>query len=119
VPPPPVAGATVGGGTVGLGVGLTVGLGEGLDVGLGEGLDDVLGEGDAVAEGLTEDDDEGVGSAPDDPLEHAEIVREASMVTMPPTAASLARRPVRAVVARICIEPPPRLAAGPQKRRGP
>jgi hypothetical protein len=100
-------------------VGLGVGLGEGVDVGLGLALADVVGEGDAVAEGLTEDDDEGVGSAPDDPLEHAETVREVSMAKMPPTAASLARRPFPAVVARIRIEPPRRLAAGPQKRRGP
>jgi hypothetical protein len=101
---------------VGLAVGLTVGLGEGLDVGLA----DVLGEGDAVVEGLTEDDDVGVGSAPDDEGEHAETVREASMVTRPqPTAASLARRHVPAVAARTFIEPPGWPETGPQKRRGP
>jgi hypothetical protein len=103
---------------VGLTVGLTVGLGEGLDVGLG--LVDVLGEGDAVADGLTEDDDEVVGSAPEDGVEHAETVMEASMVTMPAVAAaSLARRHVPAVMARTFIEPPGLLVSGPEKRRGP
>ncbi len=101
---------------MGLDVGLTVGLAEGLDVGLG----DVLGDEDAVAEGLTEDDDEGVGSAPDFGAEHAETVTEASMVTMPqPTAASLARRPVPAMAARTFIAPPGWVENGPQRRRGP
>jgi hypothetical protein len=103
---------------VGLAVGLAVGLGDALDVGLG--LADVLGEGDAVVEGLAEDDDVVVGSAPDFGAEHAETVREASMVTMPqPTTASLVRRPVPAVAARTFIEPPDWPETDPLKRRGP
>jgi hypothetical protein len=125
VPPPPVTGAAVGKGlgdglTVGLGDGLTVGLGDGLTVEVGEGLTVVLGDGlalglgellgeaEAVAEGLTEDDDDGVGNAPEvvDP-EHAESSMEASMAKMPqPTAPSLALSPVPAVAARTFMEPP-------------
>lgn len=115
VPPPPVAGAAVGTGLiVGLGEGVTVGLGDGLVVVLGEGLalalalGEALDDGDAVAEGLIEDDDVGVGgSAPllPDP-EHADRMREARMAKMPqPTAPSLALSPVPAV-ARTFMEPP-------------
>jgi hypothetical protein len=101
-----------------LGVGVAVGLGEGLDVGLA--LADVLGEGDVVAEALAGDDDESGGCAPDDAPEHAETMREASMVTMPQVAAaSFARHPAPAMVARPFIEPPGRLETGPRKRRGP
>jgi hypothetical protein len=124
VPPPPVAGATVG---IGLGDGLTVavgdGLGEGLVVGLALGLGETLGETEAVAEGLTEDDDVGVDSAPEpEGPEHAETVTEARIVRMPHPTASLALNLVPAVAARTFMEPPRcprRLGAGPQKRRGP
>jgi hypothetical protein len=135
VPPPPVAGAAVGAGlAVGLGLaegdglgvaereGLVVGLGLGLELGLGLGLGLVLGELlaelDPVADEPAEDDDEGVGSAPDDGVpEHAAMAREASRVTMPqPTAASLVLDPVPVTVLRTFMEPP---HASGRKRRGP
>jgi hypothetical protein len=135
VPPPPVAGAAVGAGlAVGLGLaegdglgvaereGLVVGLGLGLELGLELGLGLVLGELlaelDPVADEPAEDDDEGVGSAPDDGVpEHAAMAREASRVTMPqPTAASLVLDPVPVTVLRTFMEPP---HASGRKRRGP
>ena len=133
VPPPPVAGAAVGAGlAVGLGVtegdglgvvegeGLVVGLGLGLglELGLGLVLGELLGERDPVADEPVEDDDEGVGSAPEDGVpEHAAMAREASRVTMPqPTAASLVLDPVPVTVLRTFMEPP---HASGRKRRGP
>jgi hypothetical protein len=129
VPPPPVAGAAVGAGlAVGLGLtegdglgvvegdGLVVGLG--LELGLGLVLGEVLAELDPLADEPVEDDDEGVGSAPEDGVpEHAAIAREASRVTMPqPTAASLVLDPVPVTVLRTFMEPP---HASGRKRRGP
>ena len=114
VPPPPVAGATVGiglgfglGVTVLLGVtvGLEVGLGVtvGLEVGLGAPLDEAV----AVAEALAEDDDVGRRAEGEDDVVQAETVAEASMIKMPqPTAASLALSPVPPMVARTFMEPP-------------
>jgi hypothetical protein len=141
VPPPPVAGAAVGAGlAVGLGlaegdglgvvegdglvVGLVVGLELGLELGLGLGLGlvlvlgDPLGEPDPVADEPVEDDDEGVGSAPEDGFpEHAAMAKEASRVTMPqPTAASLVLDLVPVTVLRTFMEPP---HASGRKRRGP
>jgi hypothetical protein len=131
VPPPPVAGAAVGAGlAVGLGVtegdGLGVvdgdGEGDGLVVLLGLGLrlalGELLGEPDAVADAPGEDEDEVVGSAPEDgDPEHAESVTEARTVKMPqPTAASLALNLVPATVLRTFMEPP---HASGRKRRGP
>jgi hypothetical protein len=127
VPPPPVAGAAVGAGLA-VGLGLTVGdglgvvEGEGLVVGLGLelglGLGELLGELDPVADEPAEDDDEGVGSAPEDGApEHAAMAREASRVTMPqPTAASLVLDWVPVTVLRTFMEPP---HASGRKRRGP
>jgi hypothetical protein len=131
VPPPPVAGAAVGAGlAVGLGLtegdglgvvegdGLVVGLGLELGLGLGLVLGEVLAELDPLADEPVEDDDEGVGSAPEDGVpEHAAIAREASRVTMPqPTAASLVLDPVPVTVLRTFMEPP---HASGRKRRGP
>ena len=131
VPPPPVAGAAVGAGlAVGLGLaegdglgvvereGLVVGLGLGLELGLGLVLGEVLAELGPLADEPVEDDDEGVGSAPEDGVpEHAAMAREASRVTMPqPTAASLVLDPVPATVLRTFMEPP---HASGRKRRGP
>ena len=131
VPPPPVAGAAVG---VGLGLAVTdgdglgvvdgdgVGEGDGLVVGLGLELGLVLGEPlgepDPVADAPVEDEDEGVGSAPEDGFpEHAAMVTEASTVKMPqPTAASLVLGPVPVTVLRTFMEPP---HASGRKRRGP
>jgi hypothetical protein len=119
VPPPPVAGAAVGAGLA-LGLGETdgdgladvVGEGDGLVLGLGLELGltlgELLGELDPVADEPVEDDDEGVGSAPEDgEFEHAAIVTEASAITIPqPTAASLALSLVPATVLRTFMEPP-------------
>jgi hypothetical protein len=130
VPPPPVAGAAVGTGlAVGLGVtegdglGVVVGEGDGLVVGLGVGLGlplgEPLGETVDVADAPAEDEDEGVGSAPEDGVpEHAETVTETSTVKMPqPTAASsLPLSLVPATVPRTFMEPP---HASGRKRRGP
>ena len=135
VPPPPVAGAAVGARlAVGLGLaegdglgvvegeGFVVGLGLGLELGLELGLwlvlGELLGELDPVADAPGEDDDEGVGSAPEDGVpEHAAMAREASRVTMPqPTAASLVLDPVPVTVLRTFMEPP---HASGRKRRGP
>lgn len=127
VPPPPVAGAALGAGlAVGLGLadgdGLGVVEGEGLVVGLGLelglGLGELLGELDPVADEPVEDDDEGVGSAPEDGFpEHAAMAKEASRVTMPqPTAASLVLGLVPVTVLRTFMEPP---HASGRKRRGP
>jgi hypothetical protein len=133
VPPPPVAGAAVGAGlAVGLGLtegdglgvvegeGLGLGLVVGLELGLGLGLvlGELLGELDPVADEPVEDDDEGVGSAPEDGVpEHAAMAREASRVTMPqPTAASLVLDWVPVTVLRTFMEPP---HASGRKRRGP
>jgi hypothetical protein len=131
VPPPPVAGAAGGAGlAVGLGLtegdglgvvegdGLVVGLGLELGLGLGLVLGEVLAELDPLADEPVEDDDEGVGSAPEDGVpEHAAIAREASRVTMPqPTAASLVLDPVPVTVLRTFMEPP---HASGRKRRGP
>jgi len=104
----------------GLGVvegdGLVVGLG--LELGLGLVLGELLGELDPVADEPVEDDDEGVGSAPEDGVpEHAAMAREASRVTMPqPTAASLVLDRVPVTVLRTFMEPP---HASGRKRRGP
>ena len=131
MPPPPVAGAAVGAGlAVGLGLtegdglgvvegdGLVVGLGLELGLGLGLVLGEVLAELDPLADEPVEDDDEGVGSAPEDGVpEHAAMAREASRVTMPqPTAASLVLDPVPVTVLRTFMEPP---HASGRKRRGP
>jgi hypothetical protein len=131
VPPPPVAGAAVGAVlAVGLGLavgdglgvvegeGLVVGLGLGLELGLGLALGELLGELDPVADEPAVDDDEGVGSAPEDGVpEHAAMAREASRVTMPqPTAASLVLDRVPVTVLRTFMEPP---HASGRKRRGP
>jgi hypothetical protein len=131
VPPPPVAGAAVGAGlAVGLGLaegdglgvvegeGLGVVEGEGLELGLGLVLGELLAELDPLADEPVEDDDEGVGSAPEDGVpEHAAMAREASRVTMPqPTAASLVLDPVPVTVLRTFMEPP---HASGRKRRGP
>lgn len=135
MPPPPVAGAAVGARlAVGLGlaegdglgvvegegfvVGLGLGLGLGLELGLWLVLGELLGEPDPVADAPVEDDDEGVGSAPEDGVpEHAAMAREASRVTMPqPTAASLVLGPVPVTVLRTFMEPP---HASGRKRRGP
>lgn len=131
VPPPPVAGAAVG---VGLGLAVTdgdglgvvdgdgVGEGDGLVVGLGLELGLVLGEPlgepDPVADAPVEDEDEGVGSAPEDGFpEHAAMVTEASTVKMPqPTAASLVLDLVPETVLRTFMQPP---HASGRKRRGP
>jgi hypothetical protein len=129
VPPPPVAGAAVG---AGLAVGLGLAEGDGLGVVDGEGdglvvwlglelglaLGELLGELDPVADEPVEDDDEGVGSAPDDGFpEHAAMATEASRVTMPqPTAASLVLYLVPETVLRTFMEPP---HASGRKRRGP
>jgi hypothetical protein len=129
VPPPPVAGAAVG---ARLAVGLGLAEGDGLGVVEGEGfvvglelelelglvLGELLGELDPVADEPVEDDDEGVGSAPEDGVpEHAAMAREASRVTMPqPTAASLVLDPVPVTVLRTFMEPP---HASGRKRRGP
>src|ERR1700728_1103066 len=101
VPPPPVAGAAVG---AGLELGLVLG--------------ELLAELDPLADEPVEDDDEGVGSAPEDGVpEHAAMAREASRVTMPqPTAASLVLDPVPVTVLRTFMEPP---HASGRKRRGP
>ena len=131
MPPPPVAGAAVGAGlAVGLGLaegdglgvvegdGLGVVEGEGLELGLGLVLGELLAELDPLADEPVEDDDEGVGSAPEDGVpEHAAMAREASRVTMPqPTAASLVLDPVPVTVLRTFMEPP---HASGRKRRGP
>jgi hypothetical protein len=129
VPPPPVAGAAVGAGlAVGLGLtegdGLGVVEGEGLvdglglELGLGLLLGELLGELDPLADEPVEDDDEGVGSAPEEGVpEHAAMAREASRVTMPqPTAASLVLDRVPVTVLRTFMEPP---HASGRKRRGP
>ena len=131
MPPPPVAGAAVGARlAVGLGLaegdgvgvvegeGFVVGLGLGLELGLWLVLGELLGELDPVADAPGEDDDEGVGSAPEDGVpEHAAMAREASRVTMPqPTAASLVLGPVPVTVLRTFMEPP---HASGRKRRGP
>jgi hypothetical protein len=129
VPPPPVAGAAVGAAlAVGLGLtegdGLGVVEGEGLvdglglELGLGLLLGELLGELDPLADEPVEDDDEGVGSAPEDGVpEHAAMAREASRVTMPqPTAASLVLDRVPVTVLRTFMEPP---HASGRKRRGP
>jgi hypothetical protein len=131
VPPPPVAGAAVGAGlAVGLGLtegdglgvvegeGLVDGLGLELGLGLGLLLGELLGELDPLADEPVEDDDEGVGSAPEDGVpEHAAMAREASRVTMPqPTAASLVLDRVPVTVLRTFMEPP---HASGRKRRGP
>jgi hypothetical protein len=85
---------------------------------LGLVLGELLGEPDPLADEPVEDDDEGVGSAPEDGVpEHAAIVTEASTATMPqPTAASLALSLVPAAVLRTFTEPP---HASGRKRRGP
>ena len=119
VPPPPVAGAAVGAGlavglgeTDGDGLGDVVGEGDGLVLGLGLELGltlgELLGELDPVADEPVEDDDEGVGSAPEDgELEHAARDTEASAITIPqPTAASLALSLVPPTVLRTFMEPP-------------
>jgi hypothetical protein len=126
VPPPPVAGAAVGTGVaVGLGVaegdglGVVVGEGDGLVVWLALALGEALGETLDVADAPVEDEDEGVGSAPEDGVpEHAETVTETSTAKMPqPTAASsLALSFVPATVLRTFMEPP---HASGRKRRGP
>ncbi len=125
VPPPPVAGAAVGTGVaVGLGVaegdglGVFVGEGDELLVGLGLELAELLGETVDVADAPAEDEDEGVGSAPEDGVpEHAASVTEASTVTMPqPTAASSLALSLVPVVLRTFMEPP---HASGRKRRGP
>ena len=131
MPPPPVAGAAVGAGlAVGLGLaegdglgvvegeGLVVGLGLELGLELGLVLGELLAELDPLADEPVEDDDEGVGSAPEDGVpEHAAMAREASRVTMPqPTAASLVLDPVPVTVLRTFMEPP---QASGRKRRGP
>jgi hypothetical protein len=133
VPPPPVAGAAVG---VGLGLAVTDGDGLGVvdgdGVGEGEGdglvvglglelglvLGEPLGEPDPVADAPVEDEDEGVGSAPEDGFpEHAAMVTEASTVKMPqPTAASLVLDLVPETVLRTFMQPP---HASGRKRRGP
>jgi hypothetical protein len=88
------------------------GVGDGLplalELGLGLPLADVLGEPDPVADEPVEDDDEGVGSAPEDGVpEQAAIVTEASAIRIPqPTAASLALSLVPATVLRTFMEPP-------------
>jgi hypothetical protein len=92
VPPPPVAGATVGTGlgvTVGLGVGVLVGLG--LVVGLGV----IVGLADEVAVGLTLALDVGVGE-PDAPGEIAGGVAEGVDPEQPASAAE----PMRAKAAQ-------------------
>jgi len=133
VPPPPVAGAAVG---VGLGLAVTDGDGLGVvdgdGVGEGEGdglvvglglelglvLGEPLGEPDPVTDAPVEDEDEGVGSAPEDGFpEHAAMVTEASTVKMPqPTAASLVLDLVPETVLRTFMQPP---HASGRKRRGP
>jgi hypothetical protein len=133
VPPPPVAGAAV---RVGLGLAVTDGDGLGVvdgdGVGEGEGdglvvglglelglvLGEPLGEPDPVADAPVEDEDEGVGSAPEDGFpEHAAMVTEASTVKMPqPTAASLVLDLVPETVLRTFMQPP---HASGRKRRGP
>jgi hypothetical protein len=98
VPPPPVAGATVGTGLgVAVGLGVLVGLGVvaglGVTVRLGDtvGLGVVPDEALAVAEALSEDDDVGAAVGEDDVVQ-AETVTEMSMIKMPQlTAVSLAR----------------------------
>jgi hypothetical protein len=100
------------------GEGLGVVEGEGLELGLGLVLGELLAELDPLADEPVEDDDEGVGSAPEDGVpEHAAMAREASRVTMPqPTAASLVLDPVPVTVLRTFMEPP---HASGRKRRGP
>jgi hypothetical protein len=85
---------------------------------LGLVLGELLGEPDPLADEPVEDDDEGVGSAPEDGVpEHAAIVTAASTATMPqPTAASPALSLVPAAVLRTFTEPP---HASGRKRRGP
>lgn len=99
---------------VGEGDGLVVGLGLELGLVLGE----PLGEPDPVADAPVEDEDEGVGSAPEDGFpEHAAMVTEASAVKMPqPTAASLVLDLVPETVLRTFMQPP---HASGRKRRGP
>jgi hypothetical protein len=121
VPPPPVAGATVGvvgvvgaaavAGAAVVGVGM-VGVGVG---GVVVPVSDVAGvlvvAVDVAVAGLEGDDVGRVIEVP--PVVQAEITAEASMAKMPqPSAASLALSPVLAVVARPLMETP-------RKRRGP
>ena len=116
MPPPPVAGATLG---IGLGFALGVAVGPGVAVGLGvavrlgvtdgllPGLGVVLDEAVAVAEALAEDDDVGSSAEGEDDVVQAETVAEASMIKMPqPRAVSLALSPARAAVARTFMNPP-------------
>jgi hypothetical protein len=126
VPPPPVAGATVGnevaegvGVADGLALGVAEGVADALALGVAERLTEVLALG--VAEGLAEavNDAEAVpgdsfGSVAlgADP-EHAATDTEATIGTAAqPTTVSLAPNPVRAVVVRIFIGSLRRLADG-------
>jgi hypothetical protein len=107
VPPPPVAGATVG-------TGLAVGLGDGLAVGVvvGVGVELPVGLADEEAVGLTLTLTVGVGE-PDAPgeigggvaegvdPEQADRATEASMTKAAQTTADLALRPVPMMVVRI------------------
>jgi hypothetical protein len=119
VPPPPVAGAAVGGGTVGLavvgvGVGM-VGVGVGVLVALSVAVGVTVGVGVTVDVAVAVPEGDDVGSVIDEvpPVVQAEITAEASMAEMPqPSAASLALSPVLAVVVRPLMETP-------RKRRGP
>jgi hypothetical protein len=119
VPPPPVAGATLGAAAVaGAGevagavvVGAAAVAGE-VSGAVGEVTEGVGEVGDVAGE-LSEGEDVGVGSGVVGDVVQAEITAEASMAKMPqPSAASLALSPVLAVVARPLMETP-------RKRRGP
>jgi hypothetical protein len=108
VPPPPVAGATVG-------TGLGVGLGDGVTVGLVVGLGDAVGLGDEVTDGvvvgLTLDVGVGEplapgeivgGDAEGDP-EQPESAAEAIRAKVAPPTVSFARRPVPIMAVRFLL----------------
>jgi hypothetical protein len=102
---------------VGVGVGVGVGvLGDGVGV-LGVAEGDPLSDGEGVAEVDVPGEDEGSAADPVADVQ-AETTAEMSMAKMPqPTAVSLARRPVRAVVACTFMEPP--RPSGRTRRRFP
>lgn len=136
VPPPPVAGAPVGTGTVAVGVavGVVVADGDAVGdaVGLAEGLADGLADGLGLALGpravpLKNPVGEAVAPAAGVPVVvQAEMAVEATMAATPqPMAVNRALSPVRALVVPTVMEPPhasarwrPRFP-GPRKRRRP
>jgi hypothetical protein len=95
---------------VGDGVAVAVAVGDGLGDGLVDSLAVAVGVAESVAVGVAEvvslDEDEGSAADPVADVQ-AETTAEMSMAKMPqPTAVSLARSPVRAVMACTFMDPP-------------